>query len=46
MTLGENSVNHNVSHDVRRDQSNDFLAVITPFLVDWAKGRVSEENPC
>lgn len=26
----------NASHDVRRDQSSDFLAAITPFLADWA----------
>jgi N-formylmaleamate deformylase len=29
----------NASHDVRRDQSSDFLAVISPFLADWARGR-------
>src|SRR5262249_44546900 len=26
------------SHDVRRDQSDAFLAVITPFLANWAGG--------
>jgi pimeloyl-ACP methyl ester carboxylesterase len=31
----------NASHDVRRDQSGDFLAVISPFLAEWARGRVS-----
>jgi N-formylmaleamate deformylase len=30
----------NASHDVRRDQSGEFLEIINPFLVDWAKGRV------
>jgi N-formylmaleamate deformylase len=29
----------NASHDVRRDQFGDFLAVISPFLADWATGR-------
>jgi pimeloyl-ACP methyl ester carboxylesterase len=29
----------NASHDVRRDQSGDFLAVISPFLAEWARGR-------
>jgi pimeloyl-ACP methyl ester carboxylesterase len=26
----------NASHDVRRDQHDDFLAVISPFLAEWA----------
>jgi pimeloyl-ACP methyl ester carboxylesterase len=30
----------NASHDVRRDQSEDFLKVIAPFLSDWARGRL------
>jgi pimeloyl-ACP methyl ester carboxylesterase len=30
----------NASHDVRRDQPGDFLAVISPFLAEWARGRV------
>ncbi|HEU5101654.1 MAG TPA: alpha/beta hydrolase [Roseiflexaceae bacterium] len=30
----------NASHDVRRDQSDDFLAVISPFLAEWARVRV------
>jgi len=30
----------NASHDIRRDQSGDFLAVISPFLADWARGRL------
>ena len=30
----------NASHDVRRDQSGDFLEVIDPFLADWARGRL------
>jgi N-formylmaleamate deformylase len=30
----------NASHDVRRDQSEDFLAIISPFLADWARGRL------
>lgn len=30
----------NASHDVRRDQGGDFLAVITPFLAEWARDRV------
>ena len=34
----------NASHDVRRDQSGDFLAVISPFLADWARNRLQEEN--
>lgn len=29
----------NASHDVRRDQSDDFLAVVSPFLADWATAR-------
>ena len=29
----------NASHDVRRDQSGDFLAVIAPFLADWARAQ-------
>jgi pimeloyl-ACP methyl ester carboxylesterase len=31
----------NASHDVRRDQSGDFLAAITPFLAEWASGRLA-----
>ena len=31
----------NASHDIRRDQSDDFLAIIRPFLVDWARSRSS-----
>lgn len=30
----------NASHDIRRDQFGDFLAVINPFLADWARGRL------
>jgi N-formylmaleamate deformylase len=30
----------NASHDIRRDQSGDFLKVIAPFLADWARGRL------
>jgi len=30
----------NATHDVRRDQSGDFLAVISPFLAEWARVRV------
>jgi pimeloyl-ACP methyl ester carboxylesterase len=30
----------NASHDVRRDQSRAFLEVISPFLADWARGRL------
>jgi pimeloyl-ACP methyl ester carboxylesterase len=30
----------NASHDVRRDQSEAFLAVIDPFLANWVKGRL------
>ena len=30
----------NASHDVRRDRSGDFLAIITPFLADWAGARL------
>lgn len=29
----------NASHDIRRDQAGDFLAVIMPFLADWAGNR-------
>lgn len=29
------------THDIRRDQSGEFLAAITPFLADWASGRLS-----
>ena len=31
----------NASHDIRRDQSGDFLKIISPFLADWARGRLS-----
>ncbi len=31
----------NASHDVRRDQTDAFLAIIRPFLADWASGRSS-----
>jgi N-formylmaleamate deformylase len=31
----------NASHDVRRDRSGDFLAAISPFLEDWASGRLA-----
>jgi N-formylmaleamate deformylase len=30
----------NATHDVRRDQSGDFLAIISPFLAEWARVRV------
>jgi N-formylmaleamate deformylase len=30
----------NASHDVRRDQSDEFLAVMSPFLAEWARVRV------
>jgi pimeloyl-ACP methyl ester carboxylesterase len=30
----------NATHDVRRDQSGDFLAVISPFLAEWTRGRL------
>lgn len=30
----------NASHDVRRDQSGEFLAVIKPFLAEWARARM------
>ncbi len=31
----------NASHDVRRDQSEAFLGAIAPFLVDWARDRMT-----
>jgi pimeloyl-ACP methyl ester carboxylesterase len=36
----------NASHDIRRDQSRDFLALVEPFLAEWASNRLAEENPC
>jgi len=31
----------NASHDVRRDQHDVFLEVISPFLADWARAQSS-----
>jgi len=37
-TLGVAHIAH-ASHDVRRDQSDDFLAAISPFLAEWVRVR-------